>query len=160
MNNIKAGKPCVLSSEFPCWQDDRGQSKVLSYFDAEILKPYQDSQGTGKLRWKSLLMLKGDDAEEVINGDGRSFWSQSRKEMFYNGKSRGIGYSRMCCSPFLLNSEWRFLAEWWVLTTDKFRQGSMRCGFLLIPSPLLFLVSKEGESCWVKMYAWLLAVKH
>ena len=110
--------------------------------------------------WKGTMEKLVDVERRWCWGSYQWGWSQGRKEMFYNGKSRGIGYGRMCCSPFLLNPEWIFLAEWWVLTTDKFRQRSMRCGFLLIPSPLLFLVSKEGESCWVKMYAWLLAVKH
>jgi len=27
VNNLKAGKPVVISSEFPSWQDDKGQSK-------------------------------------------------------------------------------------------------------------------------------------
>ena len=27
VNTLKAGKPVVISSEFPSWQDDKGQSK-------------------------------------------------------------------------------------------------------------------------------------
>lgn len=27
LHNLKPGKPVVISSEFPCWQDDKGQSK-------------------------------------------------------------------------------------------------------------------------------------
>ena len=54
LHNLQPGKPVVISSEFPCWQDEKGQSKGgMMLFKLGTKKGKKNPPKEIKVRWHS-----------------------------------------------------------------------------------------------------------